>query len=319
MSDVLDRTDVPARLRHLTGMRERHPDRPRVKVNLYRGAEVAAVAEAAREVARERGHESIDCLMVADSYLMTHLGRSSTRLDPAERDWFMDVMCDLTAEVARATAQSFAADTRPFIIGDMPDGAAETPVAALANARRLCAAGADVVKLEVHGEATFAALAEVAAAGVPAIAHLGYVPQSSANRRYGTTVQEALELFALARRARAAGAVGLVLERVTVAVNSRLSAPAATGLPVWSVFSGRCRHAGQSLNVWDSVFRPGFAAIGFPPTAELTRESYPAAYTHDTIRSRFAALLRLTLDGHFPILPAATGEPPLGDVAPWEE
>lgn len=318
MTATLSRIDLPARLRDLTKVRAQFPDRPRIKVNLYRGDEVAAVAAAGGDVARERGHDSIDCVMVADSYLMTHLGRASTRLAADERDWFMAVMCDLTRDVARATADCFADDLRPFIIGDMPDGAADTPEAAVVNGRRLMDCGADVIKLEVHGDESMVALARVAAAGIPAIAHLGYAPQANANRRYGATVDEAVALFAGARRARDAGACGLVLERVTTAVNERLSAPAADGLPVWSIFSGRCRFGGQSLNVWDSVFKPGFAAVAFPPTADLSRESYPAGYGHEVIRTHFADLLRLTLDGRYPPLPSAANEPALGDIRPWD-
>ncbi|CAK0776714.1 3-methyl-2-oxobutanoate hydroxymethyltransferase [uncultured Gammaproteobacteria bacterium] len=319
MSSITAWTDVHARIKHLYDLRVKNPDLPRIKVNLYRGYEVEAVADAVNEVTAERGRHPIDCLMVADSYLMTHLGRSSTRLaGEEEQAWFMGVMCGLIAEIASSNSRHFSGKERPFVLGDMPEGAAATPDVAVRNALRFIEIGADAVKIEAADTATLAAVSAVTKAGVPVIVHLGYTPQSSASRRFGVTRAEALDLFAMAVRARDVGACALVLERVTVAVNARLSIPVQNGLPIYSIFSGRCRHAGQSLNVWDSVFKRDTPTLAFPPTADLMRASYPGSYSREVIRSHFGALLRLTLDGGFPVQPPRATEPDLDDISPWD-
>ncbi|MBB4264749.1 3-methyl-2-oxobutanoate hydroxymethyltransferase [Roseospira visakhapatnamensis] len=302
---------------HLAG-RLAHPDVPRLKINLYRGYEVAAVAEAAADLrGTVPGFTQLDSLMVADSVLTTHMGRASTRVPSGEEAAFLDIMRGLVAEVAAAARAAFGTGPEaPYVIADMPDGSARTPDDAERHGAGMLALGADILKVEVGDDGGFPILERLGRAGLPVIAHLGYTPQSRENRKYGTTPEEALALCAAARRARDAGARAIVLERVSGAVNGVLSRPSPRGLPVYSIFSGRCPHLGQSLNVWDSVIRPDFAAKAFPPTADLNRAAYPDGYTGAAIRAHMAALLRLTLEGRFP--PRDPLAPPAGlPDDPW--
>jgi hypothetical protein len=132
------------------------------------------------------------------------------------------------------------------------------------------------------------------------VAHLGYAPQRTPNRRYGGDLAEAADLFAAARRARDAGAVALVLERVDPAVHARLAAPAPGGLPVYAIFSGGRAGTAQNLNVWDAVVRPDTPRRAFPPHGGAGPGRRAAGYTEDLIADRLAALVRLTLDGRYP-------------------
>lgn len=48
---------------------------PRLKINLYRDYEVAAVASSAMKLLKEGLPCRVECVMVSDSYLMTHMGQ----------------------------------------------------------------------------------------------------------------------------------------------------------------------------------------------------------------------------------------------------
>ena len=68
------------------------PARVAIKVNLYRDYEVVALARALHSLGYN-GDSPVECVMVADSYFMTHLGRASTALPTAdERQWGFDEM-----------------------------------------------------------------------------------------------------------------------------------------------------------------------------------------------------------------------------------
>lgn len=292
--------DLTVRLEAQRRLRRERPDRARIKVNLYTDAEARAVAAAVAELERAGEPSRVDCLMVGDSYLMTHLGRASTRLeDEAEQAEVFAMMLGLVKGVAREM-RDFPGDPRPWLLADLPDGAASTPARAIDSIRRMIDAGADAVKVEVISPAVFDAIADATARGAPTVAHIGYKPQVGANRKYGDTEEEALALFDEARRARDAGAFGLVLERVSQPVMGLITRPHDCGLPVWAIFCGQAPGAGQSLNVFDSVVRPNFVAFGFPPTSTLPRDAFPAGYTHDVIARHFAALLGLAYAGTFP-------------------
>lgn len=292
---------------------------PGIKVNLYRAVEVEGVALAARA----RPTIPIDCLMTADSYLMTHMGRDSTRLELAEQAPFLETMLDLNAEVA-ATARHWFGDgpDAPYILGDLPDGSHETTAKALDSMGRMQAKGAEAIKLETPSDAVLAAVEAAARADIPIIVHLGYTPQTTENRQHGASLAEALDLIARAKRARDAGASGLVLERVAQEVADRLCRPSPQGLPIHAIFSGWVDQGGQSLNAWDSTIRPDRTFKNFPPTATLNRSDYPARYSAATIAAHFGALLDLVAAGQYPAArpnPALAAEllDRLGDQDVW--
>lgn len=144
-----------------------------VKVNLYRGMEVDALADALAGDPLLARSVRIDCVMVSDSVLMTHYGRSSTQLHPAEQALFLSVMVEMVREVARHVRDAFPIDARPAVIGDMPDGGANTIDKAHQAARAMVEAGADVIKLEVREEQTFETIASLVDGGIRVMAHLG--------------------------------------------------------------------------------------------------------------------------------------------------
>ncbi|MFF7635713.1 3-methyl-2-oxobutanoate hydroxymethyltransferase [Kitasatospora sp. NPDC008050] len=291
-----------------------------LKINLYRGLEVEGLARAL--AAPGLADSPIECLMVGDSYFMTHLGRPGTVLaGAAEQEWALATLVALVAEVRGAMERHLPTARRPFLLADLPDGATADRAAALAATARYTAAGADAVKIEVAGERELRCVEAVAATGVPTVAHLGYTPQLGRLARHGEGMAEALTLFAQARRAREAGAAALVVEMVSEPVNQALSRPHQDGLPVYSVFSGRARWGGQSLNLWDSVVRPARPSRFFPPTAVLDAAEVPTRYTPELIGDRMAELIRLTRDGGFPLSPrTALTEHEIADLSafdPW--
>lgn len=317
-------SDVIARIDRQRAARLAAPHFPGLKINLYRGYEVEGVARALADNPELGRHARVESVMVADSYLMTHLGRSSTILSAAsEQQLFLDVMVSLVAEAAAAMAGCFAGRDAPYLVADMPDGAAETSEDALRNAGRMLRAGADVVKIEVTSDARCTVIEALTAAGVPVMAHLGYTPQGGHQSRVGRTADELLDLFARARRVRDAGATSLVIEKVSRLANELLSRPDPAGLKTYAIFSGRAANGGQSLNVWDSVFRAPANTRFFPPTGTRDRGDYPAAYTAAVIADHMARLMRMTVDGVFPRDPAgdldAALEAELREITPWAD
>lgn len=281
-------------------------DIPRLKINLYHDYEVAAVAKAAERLSNKGYPCRIECLMTSDSYLMTHMGKQATSLDSeqAQADFFQ-IMKGLTQEVVAATRQHFSAPTRPFVLADMPDGSTDTAEKAIDHASQMMEVGADAVKLEIFSEDRFDIVQSLSDAGIPVVSHLGYTPQSGENRSFGNSLEEAMQLFAHARLARDVGSIGLVLERVNELVNQCLCRPSLYSIPVYSIFSGQADWGGQSLNVWDSIFKPDFAGSFFPNTATKTRADFPDCYTEDALVLTMYELMRQTVAQEYPRSPAS--------------
>ncbi len=169
-----------------------------------RGEKIAMLTAYDFPTAKLLDESGVDILLVGDSLGMVVLGYPDTTLVT------MDEMVHHTRAVARA-------DTRAPVLADLPIGTCDTPGLAVENARRLIAAGAHGVKLE--GGATHAAqIAALVAAGIPAMAHIGMMPQrvriEGGYRIKGKTPEEAARLLADARAAEEAGAFGLLLELV---------------------------------------------------------------------------------------------------------
>lgn len=298
---------------------DRRITRRPIKLNLYRDYEVEAVAQAWGDNPLLELGIGLDCLMVSDSYLMTHLGRKSTRLASGEQALFLEIMTGLVKEVAHRTAQLFPDDT-PYIVGDMPDGSVATGEMALRSADRMRNAGADVIKLEVHSISVMPIIERLVREGFRVMAHLGYTPQAGADGRVGGSLDGAHALFASARQVREVGAESIVLEKVDEFVHRAL-VDHPDALPSYAIFSGKSERGGQSLNIWDSVFKPGFCARYFPPTARDTADSFPAAYSRHVISQRISELLSLTAAGEFPLSPPTSLSREdlrsLATIAPW--
>lgn len=293
-----------------------------VKINLYRDYEVDALARAIQHQDLQ-GSCPVECIMVGDSYFTTHLGRESTQLKtPEEQAWGIDILVALVAEVNNAIPKHFSEQNRPYLVGDMPDGATKNIDVALKSAERIVEAGANVIKMEIASEDSLHILQQLSEHGFYIMAHIGYTPQTGKLKRHGDSLQNALDIFALVRKIRDCGACAIVLEMMSEAANQALCRYSKNMLQIYSIFSGKAQYGGQSINVWDAVFKPPFPSKYFPSTAEYPRSSYPDIYTHNVISSKVAELLNLTISGNFPLSPASKlsieDEEKLLAINPWD-
>jgi 3-methyl-2-oxobutanoate hydroxymethyltransferase len=113
------------------------------------------------------------------------------------------------------------AKPRAMLAADLPVGTYGTVEDAVANARRLVAAGAEAVKAE-GGRAIIEQVRAIVAAGIPYCGHLGMLPQhvreEGGYKIKGRNEAEHAALVSDAQLLESAGAFALVLEIVTPAV-----------------------------------------------------------------------------------------------------
>jgi len=240
-----------------------------------RGEKLAVLTAYDYPTARLLDESGIDILLVGDSLGMVVLGFPDTTLVTMEH------MLHHTAAVARGAQ-------RALLVADLPFASYETPEQAVANARRLIAAGAHAVKLE--GGATHAArIAAIVADGIPVMAHLGMLPQSvreeGGYKIKGKTPAAADALLADAHAVENAGAFAVVLELVQADTAARLSA--ALGIPTIGIGSGTACD-GQVLVTHDLVglfpwFTPKFARQHAQIAVAIRAAA--AAFLHETKRA----------------------------------
>jgi 3-methyl-2-oxobutanoate hydroxymethyltransferase len=155
----------------------------------------------------------IPLILVGDSLGMVVLGYSDTTR----------VTMDELEHHLRAAAR---AKPRALLVADLPFGSYENPEAALKNARRLAAAGAEAVKAE-GGREIIEQVRAVVSAGIPFLGHLGMLPQHVSEeggyRIKGKTDVERENLFADAEALEGVGAFAIVLELVKPAVAKEVS------------------------------------------------------------------------------------------------
>jgi 3-methyl-2-oxobutanoate hydroxymethyltransferase len=168
----------------------------------------------------------IPLILVGDSLGMVVLGYPDTTSVTME-------------EMEHHTRAAARAKPNALLAADLPYRSYETPEMALANARRLIAAGADAVKAE-GGRKIEAQVRAIVGAGIPFIGHLGMLPQSvreeGGYKIKGKVESEREALFADARSLADAGAFAVVLELVTPPVARELSA--AIPIPTIGIGSG---------------------------------------------------------------------------------
>lgn len=151
----------------------------------------------------------LDILLVGDSLGEVELGYDSTRA----------VTLAMMAHHVRAVRNGA---TRTHICGDLPAGTYRTPEEAVATARELVRAGADSVKLEGGLIAQVAAILE---AGIPAMGHVGLLPQTAESyTRQGRTPDEAERIAAEARALDRIGCYAIVIEAVPAELAARITA-----------------------------------------------------------------------------------------------
>ncbi len=162
----------------------------------------------------------VDVLLVGDSLGMVVQGERTT-LPVTMEDMVYHTRC-----VARGAGNA-------FIVADMPFGSyQEDPARAFANAARLMAAGAHMVKLE-GGAVMAETVAFLSRRGIPVCAHLGLTPQSvhqlGGYRVQGKTDEAARQLLQDAESLERAGAGMMLLEAIPAGlakqVTERLAIP----------------------------------------------------------------------------------------------
>ncbi len=219
-------------------------------------------------------HEAgVDILLVGDSVGTNLLGYAS------EREVTLADMCHHLGAVRRGAPEA-------AIIGDLPYGTYESPEAAVASARRLCAAGADIVKLEGFRPNIVEALIE---ASIAVCGHLGLEPQHHARKSArGRSAREAAELVSHAKGLERAGVDLVVLELVSEEVAAAVTR--AVAVPTIGIGSG-ARTDGQVLVICDVL---GFSTGNFrhnrryQEVGRLTREA-ARSYVSDVRTRAFPA------------------------------
>jgi 3-methyl-2-oxobutanoate hydroxymethyltransferase len=191
-----------------------------------RGERIPALTAYDYPTARLLDEAGIPFLLVGDSLGMVVLGYPDTTLVT------MEEMEHHVRAVARAKAQA-------LIGADLPYRSCETTEAALANSRRLIAAGAEAVKAE-GGRIIIEQVRAIVGAGIPFIGHLGMLPQSVREEGgYHIKGKSDAERAALLEDARAlaeAGAGAIVLELVTPPVAREITN--ALPIPTIGIGSG---------------------------------------------------------------------------------
>ncbi|PAW80008.1 MAG: 3-methyl-2-oxobutanoate hydroxymethyltransferase [Verrucomicrobia bacterium Tous-C9LFEB] len=192
----------------------------------------------------------IPLLLVGDSLGMVMLGYPDTT------EVTMEDILHHTRAVARAK-------TNALVVSDLPIHSYDTPELAVANARRLVAAGAEAVKLE-GGAQRIAQVDAIIAAGIPMFGHLGMLPQAvreeGGYKIKGRVAEERERLLSDAKALEKAGAFAIVLELVLPEVAVEISR--SISIPTIGIGSGpNCD--GEIMVVHDLLgtfpwFRPKF-------------------------------------------------------------
>jgi 3-methyl-2-oxobutanoate hydroxymethyltransferase len=178
-----------------------------------RGERIAALTAYDFPTARLLDETGIPLLLVGDSLGMVVLGYpDTTQVTMAEMEHHV-----------RAAAR---AKPKALLAADLPYRSYDTVESALANARRLVAAGAEAVKAE-GGRDILPQVQAILAAGIPFLGHLGMLPQrvreEGGYHLKGKKEGEADALLADAEALARAGAFGVVLELVTPPVARQLT------------------------------------------------------------------------------------------------
>ncbi len=216
----------------------------------------------------------IDLILVGDSLGMVVLGFKDTK------SVTMDDMVRHTAAVARGVEKT-------PVIGDMPIGSYETGESAVKNATRLIEAGALAVKFEGNKPEVIKALAK---AGIPAMGHLGLLPQTA--EKYcvqGKEIAEAEKILKDAKELDSLGAIAIVLECVPSKLAKKITE--SISAPTIGIGAGKfC--SGQVLVITDLLgINPSFRPKFVKKYASLAEEIEKAVleFKQDVLDEKFPA------------------------------
>ena len=199
-------------------------------------AQIRAMKQAGQKVAALTAYDypttkildeaGLPLILVGDSLGMVVLGYPDTTLV---------TMAEMEHHV-RAAAR---AQPRALLAADLPYRSYTTPAEAVANAKRLLAAGAEAVKAE-GGIGVLEQIRAILSSGIPFLGHIGMLPQSvratGGYRIKGRSDPERASLLADARALADAGAFAVVLELVEPALAREISE--AIPIPTIGIGSG---------------------------------------------------------------------------------
>ncbi len=230
-----------------------------------RGERITALTAYDYPTARLLDESGIDIILVGDSLGMVVLGYEDTT----------EVTFEEMLHHTRAAARGVK---RALLVADLSIGTYETPAMAVANARRLIAAGAQAVKLE-GGASHVPQIEAIVQEDIPLMAHIGMLPQSvreeGGYKVKGRGVPEVEALLQDARAVEAAGAFSVVLEIVVAAAARQITE--AIEIPTIGIGSGE--HCdGQILVTHDLIgLYPWFTPKFVSPVVHVAEEIRRAA------------------------------------------
>ncbi len=216
------------------------------------GARIAALTAYDYPTARLLDESGVDLLLVGDSLGMVVLGFPDTT------HVTLDHMLHHVAAVARA-------EPTAITVGDLPIDTYPDAETALANARRLVAAGAEAVKLE-GGVRQAEKVRAIVESGIPVCGHLGMLPQrvleEGGYHKKGRTPEQVEALHEGAEALIDAGVFAIVLESVVPDTAAELTRSLA--VPTIGIGCGETTCDGEVAVVTDLVgsypwFVPPFA------------------------------------------------------------
>lgn len=237
-----------------------------------RGERITVLTAYDAPTARAEHEAGIDLILVGDSVGTTVLGYADER----------EVTLDDIAHHVRAVRRGAPGAT---ILADLPYATYDTREAAVANARQLVEAGADMVKFEGARPDVAGALA---AAGIAASGHLGLECQHHDERRVkARTASAARQLETDAVTLSQAGIALIVLELIPEEVATRITRAVAAA--TIGIGAGRGTD-GQVLVIHDIL---GLTKVGY-------RHNRRFAELGPVVRDAAGAFVAAVRDGSFP-------------------
>lgn len=237
-----------------------------------RGDKISMLTAYDAPTARAEHDAGIDVILVGDSVGTTMLGYADER--------------EVTlADIAHHVGAVRRGAPGATLLADLPYATYDTPEAAVASARRLVDAGADMVKFEGARPEIARALA---AAGIPVSGHLGLECQHHDERRLkARTPEAAARLRADAVMLCEAGLSLLILELIPEEVASAITR--AVAVPTIGIGAGRGTD-GQVLVITDVL---GLTKVGY-------RHNRRFAELGVAVGNATAAYVAAVRDGSFP-------------------
>jgi 3-methyl-2-oxobutanoate hydroxymethyltransferase len=178
-----------------------------------RGEKIAALTGYDCPLTRLLDEAGVPLILVGDSLGMVVLG-------------YPDTTHVTMAEMEHHTRAAARAKPRALLAADLPYRSYDTVADAVANAKRLAAAGAEAVKAE-GGSEILEQVRAIVGSGIPFLGHLGMLPQhvleEGGYHVKGKSEPEHQRLLADAHALAKAGAFAVVLELVTPRVAKELT------------------------------------------------------------------------------------------------